>query len=207
MGDEEALSTQQWQARLLQQGVAQLGQAMIIVTCRGDVMFLSKTAEQILSGQLGLSVLQGKLHADLEPDNLRLQAAIHSAINEDDDINATGVYIHREDCARPIYLTIARMSKTEQERRQGHHVLILIKDLNLNQAFWADRLKEEYKLSTREMQCVALLSEGRELKDLATLMEIGIETVRQYMKNIYKKMGVHKQHELVSLALEYRRNR
>jgi len=207
MDHQDALSTQQWQARLLEQGIAQLGQAMMIVSCRGEVIFSSKTADEIIKNQLGLSVLGGKLMAELEPDNLRLQEAIQTAIKEEDEAKSVGVYIHRNGCVRPIYLTISRMLKAEQERRHGHHVLILIKDLNLNQTFWADRLKEEYKLSVREMQCVTLLSEGRELKDVAELMEIGIETVRQYMKNIYKKMGVHKQHELVSLALEYRRNR
>ena len=204
---EELNANMHWQAMLLKQGIAQLGQAMLIVSCRGEIIFSSKTADEIITNQLGLSVQDGKLMAELEPDNLRLQEAIQTAIKEEDNTKSVGVYIHRNGSIRPIYLTISRMLKAEQERRHGHHVLILIKDLNLNQAFWADRLKEEYKLSVREMQCVSLLSEGRELKDVAELMEIGIETVRQYMKNIYKKMGVHKQHELVSLALEYRRNR
>lgn len=204
---EELNANMHWQARLLEQGIAQLGQAMMIVSCRGEVIFSSKSADEIIKNQLGLSVKDGKLTAELEPDNVRLQEAIQTAIKEEDEAKSVGVYIHRNGCVRPIYLTISRMLKAEQERRHGHHVLILIKDLNLNQTFWADRLKDEYKLSVREMQCVSLLSEGRELKDVAELMEIGIETVRQYMKNIYKKMGVHKQHELVSLALEYRRNR
>lgn len=204
---EDMNANVQWQTKLLEQGIAQLGQAMMIVSCRGEVVFSSKAAEKILSSQLGLTVELGHLKADLAPDNTRLQDAIHAAIQDAEAVNNAGIYIHRDGCVRPLYMTITKMPKSEEERRQGHHALILIKDLNLNQTFWADRLKEEYKLSAREMQCVTLLSEGRELKDVAELMGIGIETVRQYMKNIYKKMGVHKQHELVSLALEYRRNR
>lgn len=207
---ESLLNTNQqlWQAKLLEQGLEQLGQAMLIVSCRGDVVFSSKAAEAILAADRGLKVQGGKLIADLPADNQRLQQALESATKELLDAgNIFNLYVHRNDYVRPISLTISKMVKSEAERRQGHHVLVLIKDLNLNQEFWADRLREEYRLSPREMQCVSLLSEGRDLKDVAELMTIGIETVRQYIKNIYKKMGVHKQHELVSLALEYRRNR
>lgn len=199
---------QLWQAKLLEQGLEQLGQAMLIVSCRGDVVFSTKATEAILAADRGLRIESGKLVADLAPDNQRLQHAVESAITEKSaSSNVLNLYVHRNDYIRPLSLTISKMAKSEAERRRGHHVLILIKDLNLNQEFWADRLREEYRLSPREMQCVSLLTEGRELKDVAELMSIGIETVRQYVKNIYKKMGVHKQHELVSLALEYRRNR
>ncbi len=148
------------------------------------------------------------IEIELMPDNKRLQEAIQLAIQEKPgECGVFNVFVHRDDYVRPISLTISKMVKNMDERRQGHHALVLIKDLNLNQEFWTDRLKDEYHLSPREVECVSLLSEGRDLKDVAELMQIGIETVRQYMKNIYKKMGVHKQHELVSLALEYRRNR
>jgi DNA-binding CsgD family transcriptional regulator len=209
MSESQLNANQQlWQAKLLAQGLEQLGQAMLIVSSRGEVVFASKAAEAMLVADRGLRLESGKLIAELSPDNQRLQQAIEATIA---DKQAQGkvfnLYVHRNDYVRPISLTISKMARTAAERRQGHHVLILVKDLNLNQEFWADRLREEYRLSPREMQCVSLLTEGRDLKDVAELMSIGIETVRQYVKNIYKKMGVHKQHELVSLALEYRRNR
>lgn len=208
MAEEADRASQQlWQAKLLEQGLEQLGQAILMVSCRGEVAFSSKAADAILVANRGLTLREGKLQADIAADDRRLQEALHSAIQEDGTCNLFNVYIHRSDYVRPISLTISKMLRSEEERRQGCHALVMIKDLNLNQEFWADRLKEEYHLSPREVQCVSLVSEGRDLKDVAELMEIGIETVRQYMKNIYKKMGVHKQHELVSLALEYRRNR
>ena len=198
---------QEWQAKILGQGLDQLGQAMLIVSCRGEVVFKSKAADEILKAGRGVRVENDQLMADMAPDNKRLQEAIQSVIEENSECNALGLYVHNGERTRPVNLTISKMPKAKDERRNGNHALILIKDLNLNQTFWVDRLKDEYKLSPREVQCIELLSEGRDLKDLSAVMEIGIETVRQYMKNIYKKMGVHKQHELVSLALEYRRNR
>ncbi len=147
---ESLLNTNQqlWQAKLLEQGLEQLGQAMLIVSCRGDVVFSSKAAEAILAADRGLKVQGGKLIADLPADNQRLQQALESATKELLDAgNIFNLYVHRNDYVRPISLTISKMVKSEAERRQGHHVLVLIKDLNLNQEFWADRLREEYRLS------------------------------------------------------------
>jgi DNA-binding CsgD family transcriptional regulator len=102
---------------------------------------------------------------------------------------------------------LTRLLKPGEERREGHSVFILIKDLNQNIERWANRLKSSFDLSPREIECVVLLTERRDVEEIAAVMEISIETVRQYIKSMFKKMDVRKQHELVSLALEYRRNR
>jgi len=197
----------EWHAQLLAQGLDQLGQAMIIVSCRAEVVYVSKSANAILDEKRGIDVTDGHISAELSADDKRLQDAVARVIQEDDTQANQNVYIHRDDFTRPLMLSVNKMPKSEQERREGHHALILIKDLNLNQEFWLDRLREEYHLAPRETQCVALLAEGNDLSDVAEIMDIGKETVRHYMKSVYKKMKVHKQHELVSLALDYRRNR
>lgn len=198
----------EWQVELLGQGLDQLGQAIIIVSCRGGVVYVSKAAESILAADRGIKVSDEHIVADLSPDNRRLQETIAMVIRGD-ALQQTNlnVYIHRDDFTRPLMVSVNKMPKSQLERREGHHAMLLIKDLNLNQEFWLDRLKVEYQLAPRETQCVALLAEGRDVADVSEIMNIGKETVRQYMKNVYKKMKVHKQHELVSLALEYRRNR
>jgi DNA-binding CsgD family transcriptional regulator len=207
---DEPIKNQQkeWQVKLLEQGLEQLGQAMIIVSSRVEVVYVSKAANAILTADRGVQVADGKLTANLGPDNRRLQEAIELIVAEGNPQHANiNTYVHRNDYTRPIMLSISKMPKSELERRNGHHAMVLIKDLNLNQEHWLDRLKIEYGLAPRETECVSLVAEGRDISDVAEIMEIGKETVRQYMKSVYKKMKVHKQHELVSLALEYRRNR
>lgn len=197
----------EWQTRLLAQGLDQLGQPLMLVSSRGEVVYTSASASTILDEQRGIRVVESRVCADRDADNQRLQKAIANVIEENGAQDSESVCIHRDGCAKPLMLSVNKMPKTEEERREGHHALILIKDLNLNQTYWLDRLKEEYGLAPREVECVALLAEGNDLSDVAAILDIGKETVRHYMKNIYKKMKVHKQHELVSLALEYRRNR
>ncbi len=197
-----------WRIKMLEQGLAHLGQALVIVSSRAEVLFASNAAEILLKNQYGLAVINQQLTAELVPDNARLQNAIKMAIDtQHTQDNSISIYVHRNQHPRPYYLSISRMQKQEDERRDGHSVLILIKDLSLNYEFWTERLSAEFGLSRREVECVVLLTERRSTKEVSEVMGISTETVRQYIKNVFKKMDVQKQHELVSLALEYRRNR
>lgn len=197
-----------WHIKILEQGLDQLGQALLIVSSRGEIMFASKSAEILLENHNGLSVVNNNLIADLIPDNLRLQKAIQTAINKQHtQEHSVGLYIHRNLQPKPYYLAVSQMQKNVDERRDGHNAFILIKDLELNYERWAERLKTRFSMSPREIECVVLLTERRSVQEVAEVMEICTETVRQYLKSIFKKMDVRKLHELVSLALEYRRNR
>ncbi len=197
-----------WRIKMLEQGLAHLGQALIIVSSRAEVLFASHAAQKLLDKKNGLRVVNQQLAAELMPDNVRLQDAIRAAIDTQySQHNAISIYIHRTQHPRPYYLSICRMHKQEDERRDGHTVLILVKDLSLNYEYWTERLSAEFNLSRREVECVVLLTERRSSKEVSEVMGISTETVRQYIKNVFKKMDVQKQHELVSLALEYRRNR
>ncbi len=208
MTTNNAKQDDSWRIKMLEQGLAHLGQALIIVSNRVEVVFASCAAEKLLKNQHGLSVMNNQLTAELAPDNNRLQTAIRTAVDsQHTQDNAISIYIHRTQHPRPYYLSISRMQKQEDERRDGHNVLILVKDLSLNYEFWTDRLSAGFGLSRREVECVVLLTERRSTKEVSEVMGISSETVRQYIKNVFKKMDVQKQHELVSLALEYRRNR
>lgn len=197
-----------WRIKMLEQGLAHLGQALLIVSSRAEVLFASNAAEILLKKQHGLIMIDRQLTAELKPDNIRLQNAVRTAIdaNHTQD-NSISIYIHRNQHPRPYYLSLSRMQKQVDERREGYHVLILVKDLSLNFEYWTDRLSAMFNLSRREVECVILLTERRSAAEVSEVMNISTETVRQYIKNIFKKMDVQKQHELVSLALEYRRNR
>lgn len=197
-----------WREKILEQGLTQLGLAVMILSGRGEVLYATKAAEDLLANQNGLKVMDNQLIADLAPDNIRLQKAISTATDpQHNQPNAISLYVHRDKQPKPYHLSVSRMPSQESERRENYNVLILIKDLNLNYDHWTERLKEEFNLSPREIQCVILLTERRDVHELAEVMEVSIETIRQFIKNIFKKMDVQKQHELVSLALEYRRNR
>ena len=57
---------------------------------------------------------------------------------------------------------------------------------------------EGENLSPREQQVLALLSSGFLYKEIADQLQIGVETVRTYVKNICQKMHVRNRVEAVA---------
>jgi len=56
-------------------------------------------------------------------------------------------------------------------------------------------------LSPREVQVMRLVAEGKTSKEIATLLEIGLQTVRSYRKTMMRKLGVNNVAALTQLAL------
>ncbi|MBE0659298.1 MAG: response regulator transcription factor [Bryobacteraceae bacterium] len=58
------------------------------------------------------------------------------------------------------------------------------------------------RLSPRERQVMRLVAEGKSSKDVAALLDLGVETVRGYRKSLMKKLGVTNVAALTQLALK-----
>jgi DNA-binding NarL/FixJ family response regulator len=56
-------------------------------------------------------------------------------------------------------------------------------------------------LSPRELQVLRLVAEGMTSKDIATMLELGLQTIRSYRKTMMKKLGVNNVAALTQLAL------
>lgn len=56
-------------------------------------------------------------------------------------------------------------------------------------------------LSPRERQVLRLVAEGKTSKDIAVLLDLGLQTVRSYRKTMMKKLGVNNVAGLTQLAL------
>jgi DNA-binding NarL/FixJ family response regulator len=56
-------------------------------------------------------------------------------------------------------------------------------------------------LSPRELQVMRLVAEGKTSKEIATMLNLGLQTVRSYRKTMMKKLGVNNVAGLTQLAL------
>src|SRR5215469_3119804 len=56
-------------------------------------------------------------------------------------------------------------------------------------------------LSPREVQVLRLVAEGKTSKDIALMLDLGLQTVRSYRKTMMKKLGVNNVAGLTQLAL------
>lgn len=60
---------------------------------------------------------------------------------------------------------------------------------------------KDYNLSSREKEVLGILIDGMHVKDIAGKLFISIDTVRFHFKNIYRKLNVRNQAELVAKTL------
>ncbi len=60
--------------------------------------------------------------------------------------------------------------------------------------------KTDYQLTIREKEILTSLSKGNSHKMIAGEMQISIDTVRTHLKNIYQKLQVHSQTEVLNKA-------
>ncbi len=56
-------------------------------------------------------------------------------------------------------------------------------------------------LSRREVQVLRLVAEGKTSKEIAVILDLGVQTVRSYRKTMMKKLGVNNVASLTQLAL------
>ena len=56
-------------------------------------------------------------------------------------------------------------------------------------------------LSPRELQVLRLVAEGKTSKEIAVMLDLGLQTVRSYRKTMMKKLGVNNVAGLTQLAL------
>jgi DNA-binding NarL/FixJ family response regulator len=56
-------------------------------------------------------------------------------------------------------------------------------------------------LSPRELQVLRMVAEGKTSKDIAVMLDLGLQTVRSYRKTMMKKLGVNNVAGLTHLAL------
>ena len=57
------------------------------------------------------------------------------------------------------------------------------------------------QLSPRELQVLRMVAEGKTSKEIAVLLDLGLQTVRSYRKTMMKKLGVNNVAGLTQLAL------
>ena len=56
-------------------------------------------------------------------------------------------------------------------------------------------------LSPRELQVLRLVAEGKTSKEIAVMLDLGLQTVRSFRKTMMKKLGVNNVASLTQLAL------
>lgn len=198
----------EWRVKVLEHGLNQLGQGVILLSGQGKVMFLTDVAKNMILKNDGLILKDDVLSAVHTQDNERLQHMLSFTMSNTLQVTPfSNFYIHRKENIKPYLLLMSKFPFEIDSKRNAELALIIIKDMHQNTLFWLERLRNNYHLTNKEANFVVLLTEGRNVKEISMVMNIAECTARQYLKNCFKKMAVQKQHELVGKALDCSRKR
>lgn len=96
-----------------------------------------------------------------------------------------------------VGVTIVSLSRHDEEREQQSDSRTVVRSVMTEWEETCARLAEHYRLSARENEVFLLLSRGRDRQYIHTLLYISPSTVRTHTYNIYQKMGVHSQQQLI----------
>ena len=103
-----------------------------------------------------------------------------------------------------VGVTVASYLRMEEEENSGKSIRRK-EDAAINSILveWeevCDDLSKKYRFSARESEIFLLLSRGRDRQYIHNLLYIAPSTVRTHTYNIYQKMGVHNQQELIDIV-------
>ena len=84
---------------------------------------------------------------------------------------------------------------------QGAQIDSFISKKLLNLLYQQNSPISETSLSSREIEVMKALSEGKRYNEIASTLFISINTVRYHIQNIYKKLNVHTEGEAVAKSI------
>ena len=66
-----------------------------------------------------------------------------------------------------------------------------------------EMLKEEYRISRRELEIIELILKGKSNKEIEDILCISFSTVKNHIYNVYQKMGINSRGQLMHMVMEF----
>ena len=165
----------------------------------GRVTLVNDKAQNFLGDHLQVS--EGRLRAARPEEtaqiNKRLKAVLYGEISFDKD-SSDVVLVSRPD-RRPLIVRMQRLSNNIQDIFGGSSVLALIEDPDETRPIDRSTLATVFDLTAREAEVATLLANGAGLVEIGEKLNITYETVRSFIRAIYRKTETNNQSQLSSL--------
>lgn len=196
------------QARDLVAALDGLPTAGIILTGSRKIVCMNRQAEELLKGP-GLTVRHQHLQADSAGDTSRLEEAIAAAARQAEgqirSFKGAIPLIRIPRAGQRALEVLATPLRPDLAIRTDSNslatVLLLIYDPERRPTVQSELLEQLFDLTSSEAFVAARLAEGLSLKEIATLRNCSISTVRTHMKRVFLKTGATRQGELVQMVL------
>jgi DNA-binding CsgD family transcriptional regulator len=181
-----------------------LGPALLLVDEGGSPVFINRRAAQIVALRDGLTIGLNGLAADSTKTTRSLRAAIADAASRAHSPRARSLTLHltvaRRSVHPPWLLSIHPIAaRNGPGGGTAAYAAISILESDLHTRIDPLSAADYFLLTPRETDVAAQLAAGRNSREAARALHIGIGTVRTHLKSLFEKTGVRSQ---TALALK-----
>lgn len=184
--------------------------AFLLVGRSGRVELRNRVANKMIARKDGIFIGAGGYLATASAKNT---VALRGIIREIADADSDGECLHsnehfiisRGNGRLPLICAIYPVSDARRNDEQGSDraVAVLIKDPQVERLDGLPDFVSVYKLTNAEAGLIRLLTTGQGLFESAGELGITKNTVRTHMRNIYSKVGTHRQADLIRIFTQF----
>jgi DNA-binding CsgD family transcriptional regulator/PAS domain-containing protein len=193
------------QQSALQAALGQLSLGLIMLDINGRVDYCNPVAQALLDHHQGLKITeQQSLQAHLHTENKQLQDMIQQAVQSAFAPTAPATQVlalHHPDHDQVIHAMITRLEQNQNNPDEPARIALYLSAPEAPYNVSADALHKLYALTPAEAGVAIGLVNGLSLSQISATNKVSIETVRSQLKNIFVKMGVKKQQDVVRILL------
>jgi DNA-binding CsgD family transcriptional regulator/PAS domain-containing protein len=178
---------------------------VILIDQQGKVLLMNRSAESILNQRDGLSIAHGELRAASASETIALRDAMLDAIQlcVGRFANPRGtIKIGRPSQKRSLHIFVTpATTNIAPFAGMGAAAVMFMHDPEATESSDQDLLRQFYGLTATEAATAALLTQGKDVKEIADELHVSRETPRMHIKHIFEKTGTCRQAELVNLLM------
>jgi len=112
--------------------------------------------------------------------------------------------IVRRDNKRPILIRVLPVSGAARSPFLGARAILVFDDLDTRSHIDPAMLSHAFGITSGQARVASLLTMGMSVEEIASNLEISVDTVRNHIKGVFAKVGARRQSELVALISRLR---
>ena len=170
---------------------------------RGRILAVNDLARLILRHGDGLSDKEGVLRARLPNDQLRLERLLGAALPTSGAVAVSGsMLLGRPSGLPPLVVHVKPVAVPKSDYGARHvAALVLIVEPGRHHRVDPELVATTLGLTPAESQVAVWLAEGKSVRDMATATGLTDNAIYWHLKQIYQKLPISRQVDLVRLVL------
>lgn len=177
--------------------IEQLGAAIIVCDGEARILEVNRLAERLLTPGEMLTVRDGRLSARRVFETGRLEALIAAAAGVRGEISGGRMLLGSVLGTAPLVATV--MPLVAEHSPSGRPAAMVLIGGGTSDTAFDEQIAKLFGLSRAETRLAAALVRGRTLGEVAADRGLKITTVRTQLSSILRKLGIHRQTDLVRL--------